>query len=212
MALRSIGFLDTRGYVAALASADEALKAAEVHLIDKEYVKNGMVTIILTGDVAAVASAMDAAVSQSKRMNAYISHHVIARPDDQLTKLFSSSTLRESQNPQSEGKTENLKAAVEVLESIKEKKEQEQKAETTEKDVQVPKDKPSEESEPKEEKVHLSSLPGAPVEKHLKDMRVEDLRRMARDMNIKGITRNDIKFMKKDQLIELIEKNRNEEV
>jgi hypothetical protein len=61
-------------------------------------------------------------------------------------------------------------------------------------------------------KAKPSGLPGAPAEIQLKGMKVEELRRLARNMNIKDITRNDIKFMKKKQLIELIEKNRKKEV
>jgi microcompartment protein CcmL/EutN len=212
MALRSIGFIDTRGYVAAVASADEALKAADVHLINKEYVRNGMVSIILTGDVAAVDSAMDAAVSQSKRMNAYISHHVIARPDDQLTKLFSKNLLKEDPKPEEEEKKENLKSAVRVLESIKEKKEQQEHKKDTMPPAEVPEEKPAKKPAGTGKKAKPSGLPGAPAEIQLKGMKVEELRRLARNMNIKDITRNDIKFMKKKQLIELIEKNREKEV
>lgn len=208
MALKSIGFIDTRGYVAAVASADEALKAADVHLINKEYVRNGMVTIILTGDVAAVAAAMDAAVSQSKRMSAYISHHVIARPDDQLMKLFHTNTLKESPKTQNDEKKQELKATVDVLESIKEKKEQEEKAKLPEKTEAEPEKKPDKPAR----KNKTPGLPGAPLESRFKSMKVEELRRLARDMNLKDVTRNDIKFMKKKQLIELIEKNSKEEV
>ena len=60
----SYGYVETRGLVTAIEAADAALKAANVTLTNYYYVKGGIVTIEVMGDVAAVNAAVDAAVER----------------------------------------------------------------------------------------------------------------------------------------------------
>ena len=83
--MQALGFVETRGLVAAIESADAMLKAAEVHLIERTFVKGGIVTITITGDVAACRASVDAAIASVTRMGGTIlSTHVIPRPTAQI--------------------------------------------------------------------------------------------------------------------------------
>ncbi len=80
MANLAIGMIETRGYVAALASADAMVKAAKVTLVGWEKIGAGYVTAIVRGDVAAVKAATDAGAAAARRVGELVSVHVIPRP------------------------------------------------------------------------------------------------------------------------------------
>ncbi len=83
--MQALGFIETRGLIAAIESADAMLKAAEVRLVERTFVKGGIVTITVTGDVAACRASVDAAASAVSRMGGTIlSTHVIPRPHESL--------------------------------------------------------------------------------------------------------------------------------
>ncbi len=83
--MQAFGFIETRGLIAAIESADAMLKAAEVRLVERTFVKGGIVTITVTGDVAACRASVDAAASAVSRMGGTIlSTHVIPRPHESL--------------------------------------------------------------------------------------------------------------------------------
>lgn len=100
--MQALGFIETRGLVAAIESADAMLKAAEVHLLERSFVKGGIVTITVTGDVAACKASVDAGVAAVERMHGIVlSHHVIPRPHDSLNGLIISNPTEE-ENPSEE--------------------------------------------------------------------------------------------------------------
>lgn len=87
--MKAIGMIETKGLVPAIESADAMLKAAEVTLIERRFVKGGLVTIIIAGDVAACKASVDAAASAVQRMGGQIiSTHVIPRPHETLSGLI----------------------------------------------------------------------------------------------------------------------------
>lgn len=87
--MQALGFIETRGLVAAIESADAMLKAAEVHLVERTFVKGGIVTITITGDIAACKASVDAAAAAVSRMGGTIlSTHVIPRPHESLNGLI----------------------------------------------------------------------------------------------------------------------------
>ena len=63
----------------AVEAADAALKSAAVRLLRSRKVGGGLVTVFLTGEVAAVRSAVDAAVASLNRLGLQCSSHVIPR-------------------------------------------------------------------------------------------------------------------------------------
>ena len=64
------------------------VKAANVVLVAKEYIGAGYVTVLVRGDVGAVKAATDAGAAAARRVGELIGVHVIARPADDLEKIF----------------------------------------------------------------------------------------------------------------------------
>lgn len=88
--MQAIGLIETMGLVVAIEGADAMLKAAQVSLLDKNYVGGGLVTITITGDVGAVKAAVEAGVGAIQQINPQqlISHHVIPRPHESLEEIL----------------------------------------------------------------------------------------------------------------------------
>jgi len=71
MAQNALGMIETKGYVAALAAADAMVKAANVVIVGRQEVGDGLVAVIINGDVGELVSV-----------------HVIPRPHGELGKHF----------------------------------------------------------------------------------------------------------------------------
>jgi ethanolamine utilization protein EutM len=80
----ALGMIETRGLVSAIEAADAMVKAANVHLLGKELVGGGLVTVMVRGDVGAVKAAVEAGAAAAKRVGELISVHVIPRPHDDV--------------------------------------------------------------------------------------------------------------------------------
>ncbi len=80
MEKEALGMVETRGLIGAIEAADAMVKAANVHLIGKEKIGSGYVTVMVRGDVGAVKAAVDAGASAAKRVGELLSVHVIPRP------------------------------------------------------------------------------------------------------------------------------------
>jgi ethanolamine utilization protein EutM len=85
----AIGMIETKGYVASLAAADAMVKAANVTLVGREQVGDGLVAVIINGDVGAVKAATEAGAETASSLGELVSVHVIPRPHTDLGKLFS---------------------------------------------------------------------------------------------------------------------------
>lgn len=82
MAGRALGIIEVRGLVAALEAADTAAKAADVTILGYEPTKgSGLVTLKLSGEVAAVQAAVSAACEAAARLTMVYASRVIARPE-----------------------------------------------------------------------------------------------------------------------------------
>ena len=82
--MKSKGFIETRGLVAAIEAADAMVKAANVTLSGKKMIGGGLVTVVIEGDVGAVKAAVDAAEAAAQKVGELVSVHVIARPDAEI--------------------------------------------------------------------------------------------------------------------------------
>jgi microcompartment protein CcmL/EutN len=85
---QAIGILETQGLTAILEATDAMLKAANVKLVGKEKIGAAYVTVVICGDVAAVAAAIDAGKNAVGSLGKVIAAHVIARPHDELVALL----------------------------------------------------------------------------------------------------------------------------
>ena len=77
MEATALGMIETIGLVSALEAADAGLKAAQVRLLGRDYVRGGLVMVRFEGDVAAVQAAVDAGAAAARRVGAVFSAHVI---------------------------------------------------------------------------------------------------------------------------------------
>ncbi|NPV70847.1 MAG: BMC domain-containing protein [Firmicutes bacterium] len=92
----AIGFVETRGLVAAIEAADVMVKSADVKIIEYRLVGSGLVNITVQGEVAAVKVAVDTAVERVRKLGEAISFHVVPRPHEDLLKVI---PLREAIEP-----------------------------------------------------------------------------------------------------------------
>ncbi len=88
MADNAIGLIETKGYVAALAAADAMVKAANVTIVAREEVGDGLVSVTIIGDVGAVKAATEAGAETASSIGDLVSVHVIPRPHAELGKYF----------------------------------------------------------------------------------------------------------------------------
>ncbi len=88
--MQALGMIETRGSVAAIEALDAMTKAADVTLVEKTLIGGGLVTVTVTGDVAAVHAAVDAGTAAAERLgeNHLVTSHVIARPHEELSVMF----------------------------------------------------------------------------------------------------------------------------
>ncbi|MFV0555792.1 MAG: BMC domain-containing protein [Lactovum sp.] len=162
-----LGMIEVRGYLAAVAAADAALKAANVCLASSEKIKGGITTILLNGDVGAVTAAVEAAALVAREIGLYRSHHIIPRPDIQTDECF-------IKKQEDSIKAEKLEIQVDEKETVKETVNEDEKE--------------------KSESLDFES------------MKVVDLRKLALRENNFSLTKKEIKYSNKAQLIEAFEK------
>ncbi len=92
--MQALGFIETKGVLAAIEASDAMLKAADVSLLERAKVGGGLVAVTVTGDVAAVKAAVDAGAAAVERINnaVLVTRHVIARPHEELTAVAGGET------------------------------------------------------------------------------------------------------------------------
>lgn len=82
---QAIGMIETRGLIALVEATDAMLKSANVELVGPmTQVGNAMVTVVVTGDVAAVKAATEAGRTAAQSLGEVVSVSVIARPHNEL--------------------------------------------------------------------------------------------------------------------------------
>jgi microcompartment protein CcmL/EutN len=85
MAKQAIGILETIGLVALVQGTDAMLKAANVELTGpKKGIGSALVSVTITGDVAAVKAAIEAGAEVAGNYGEVVSAHVIARPHEDI--------------------------------------------------------------------------------------------------------------------------------
>ena len=85
----ALGLIETRGLVGAVEAADAMVKAANVTITDRQQVGDGLVAVIVTGEVGAVKAATEAGAESASQVGELVSVHVIPRPHNELGAHFS---------------------------------------------------------------------------------------------------------------------------
>ncbi|MCD8510744.1 MAG: BMC domain-containing protein [Bacillus sp. (in: Bacteria)] len=88
MVKEALGMIETKGLVGAIEAADAMVKAANVHLVGKELVGGGIVTVMVRGDVGAVKAATEAGADAAQRVGELIGVHVIPRPNSEVENIL----------------------------------------------------------------------------------------------------------------------------
>ncbi len=85
---QALGFIETQGFTAVFEAIDTACKAANVEVVAKEKLGGGYVTVVIQGELSAVASAIAAGKEKVDGLGKLIAAHVIARPSEAVLKLM----------------------------------------------------------------------------------------------------------------------------
>lgn len=185
--MNALGMIETRGLVPAIEAADAMVKAANVTLTRKECIGGGLVTVMVRGDVGAVKAATDAGAAAAERVGELISVHVIARPHQELEPMLAPPDMPSADTPPDA-----------PLES--------QGPDT--------RDHPGEEPQsPEPEQPQTDAVSEEPLQAELPQeltpdtltsMTVSKLRTTARALNINTMTRKEIRFATKEDLVQAI--------
>lgn len=182
--MKALGMIEVYGYLAAVEALDAALKAANVNLVEVRKVTGGLVSVFVSGDVGATKAAIDAAAAAAAKVGEVVSVHVIPRPDAQMEKIIG------TPNERCETARELVEATPGISPEAAPETQPEAEAEADDDPVREPED---------------SAGQGTPsrrlTREDLSGMTVVELRKTARELNITNMTRQEIRFAKKDELI-----------
>ena len=186
--MKALGMIETRGLVASIESADAMVKAANVTLTCKEHVGGGLVTVMVRGDVGAVKAAVDAGAAAAERVGELVSVHVIPRPHEELEGILTT-PAPVTPTPKPPREPEEAPPAPVSPPPVPQPEPQP--------DPEVPAE---EEKAEEGEAVQLSDL----TDEVLEAMPVVKLRSVARSVGLDTMTRKEIRFAKKEELVAAI--------
>ena len=99
----SYGFVETRGFVAAILAADAMVKAAQVQLVPFRKIGAAYVTVVVKGELGACQAAVDAGVRAAEQVGELVSYHIIANPyDDTQDQLESAPPKKGGSGPKAQ--------------------------------------------------------------------------------------------------------------
>ncbi|MEM1485469.1 BMC domain-containing protein [Oscillospiraceae bacterium PP1C4] len=208
--MKALGMIEVYGYLPAVEALDSALKAANVNLVSVTKVRGGLVTVLVTGDVGAVKAAMDASASAAGRVGQVVSVHVIPRPSLDLEKMLSTGTSPSPEDPPPEpsdaGKPQTDAQEQDVyldsepdVEPDSEPSIEPDVEPSIETDIE-PSIEPSIEPNVGKPLVDLHHY----TREQLEGMKVVEMRDLARALGLTSMTKKEIKFAKREELIDKI--------
>ena len=207
--MEALGMIETRGLLAAIESADVMLKSADVKLLEKVLVGGGLVTVTITGDVAAVKSSIDAAVAAVSRLGTelLVSQHVIPRPHLELCENVISSVpmaelvcKEEAETEIVEDKEFEQKTESTVIEIVQEESmEEPEKAET---ELAKPEAAPADEIHKEDVDAMVAENGVEKAVKTLEKYKLIKLRSLAREYKDFGIMGREISKANKNELLD----------
>lgn len=190
--MKALGMIETRGLVASIEAADAMVKAANVTLTCKEHVGGGLVTVMVRGDVGAVKAAVDAGAAAAERVGELVSVHVIPRPAGDLEPILGGSGPEEAEPSPRPPVPAPAPAPAPAPEP--------------EPEPVASEEAPVEETVEPEEETGTADPDHLYTEEEMAGMTVAQLRTAARTIRIDNMTKKEIRFAKKDELVEAIRK------
>lgn len=224
--MKALGMIEVYGRVGAIEGLDSALKAANVSLVNMIRVGGGLTSVFVEGDVGAVKASIDAAAAAAERVGKLISAHVIPRPDAAVREMldialndeFNGNKSGSDGNAEPKDQAETGQADASGADALSGKTEAIVDAEAEIGESEVVADAQTEigesegvmdaEAEIEEEEAgaaeaHTSANPEvhAADYEELEKMTVAQLRRLAREMQDYPLSKQEIKFAKKEDLL-----------
>lgn len=178
---QAIGMIETKGLLALIEATDAMLKSSDIHCIGKKQVGGGLNTVLVAGDVAAVETAVQAGAASVKRLGAELlmATHVIPRPEiDGIDFVDNAKHLALKEEKPSD-----------QLEELVVEETEEGDPET----VELAKESETSEIDPKEKRL-----------KELQQMKVTELRKLAKEQANFSIPRKNIQNTSKEKLIKAL--------
>ena len=209
--MESYGYIETYGYVASVAAADAALKAADVKLTNLYLTKAAILTVEVCGDVAAVRAAVDAGVAEDQRIGKLLGSNVIASVDEVSAKILvggiqETQRKEKKEEAKEEAPIESVKEVVveEVLEELQEEKVESKVSEAVSEEQVIETEKNTEVEEISEEQVENNS---EKLRRKYRKMRVIELKQKVNNLKL-DYSWNQIKAMTREELIEILLNNK----
>lgn len=159
--MEALGMIEVHGFLAAVEALDNAVKAANVSLVEVTKVTGGLVAIMVSGDVGATKAAIDAGAAAAARLGSVVSVHVIARPAAEIDKLIGAN---DAEAPNIAGQLQGGEKTVPAA----------------------------------------APQPDNLTEGAVAKMTVEKLRSLARSLPLPNVTKQEIRFAKKKELVTAI--------
>ncbi|MCR4672156.1 MAG: BMC domain-containing protein [Lachnospiraceae bacterium] len=91
--IKALGMIEVCGRVGAVEALDAALKAADTELLSLVRVGGGITTILIEGEVAAVKASVEAGGAAADRVGDLRATHVIPRPDPSVRLMIEADTI-----------------------------------------------------------------------------------------------------------------------
>ncbi|GIN99424.1 BMC domain-containing protein [Brevibacillus laterosporus] len=210
MRKNALGLIEVKGLLASIEAADAAMKAANVTLIGLEKIKNGFVTVKITGDVSAITAAVEAGAEAVNRVGTLISKHVISNPDDNLYRMVEQPNSLPFQ-------PRDRRLATQITQTPSQTKElgKSGKSKTTEELQHLDSELLPAQREPLADTASppltnsdnaTNPLPESQAEQQLEKMTVGELREEAKRLGIVTINNRQVRQAKKAQLVQEITK------
>ncbi|HNZ63524.1 MAG TPA: BMC domain-containing protein [Bacillota bacterium] len=210
--MAALGLIEVIGMVNAVTTLDAMLKAAQVKRVSVDKVKGGLVAVLVTGEVGAVRAAVDAGLAIAQTLGKVVSHLVIPRPAEMTKWILGPFDPEPEKDPDGE---KQLKRKPDVQPEPEEEHEKQPELEKKldaepapgkKQDVQLA-DEPKSSTETARAQAPANVVKpkaGIRTEEELSAMKVVQLRNLARELDVKEMTRQEIKFARKDELVEVI--------
>ena len=224
--MKALGMIEVYGRVGAIEGLDSALKAANVSLVNMIRVGGGLTSVFVEGDVGAVKASIDAAAAAAERVGKLISAHVIPSPDVAVREMldialndeFNGNKSGSDGNAEPKDQAETGQADASGADALSGKTEAvvDTEAEIGESEAVVgaqteigesegvmDAEAEIEEEEAGAAEAHTSANPEvhAADYEELEKMTVAQLRRLAREMQDYPLSKQEIKFAKKEDLL-----------
>ena len=92
--MEALGMIEGKGFVTLFEATDAMMKAANVEFLGWDKVGSGIMTVFITGDVAAVKAATDAGAEAGGRIGEITAVEVIARPHADIAKVLPANPIK----------------------------------------------------------------------------------------------------------------------